>query len=188
MTTAREKSAVPARFERATPGFGEHGAEFSGDVAGVRTARFPLETATTDVRESGATVATDRSVSPVLAQMRHNSRRGPLPRPPLERFMAHVSPEPNTGCWLWTGAVDRQGYGRFLVGRSAQRAHRVSHELLVGPIPEGAGYHGTCGCHRCDQPSCVNPGHLFTGTHAENMADMRRKGRAHIPTATTGEA
>jgi hypothetical protein len=100
-----------------------------------------------------------------------------VPRPTLELFERHVSPCPNTGCWIWTGALDQQGYGRLGVNRSAQRAHRVSFELFVGPIPPGVGYHGTEVCHRCDTPHCVNPQHLFLGAHRENMADMLAKGR-----------
>jgi hypothetical protein len=92
--------------------------------------------------------------------------------------MAFVSPCPVTGCWWWTGALDTKGYGRILIGRSAQRAHRVAYELLVGPIPDLGGYHGGCLLHRCDQPCCVNPQHLRPGTHADNMADMAAKGRA----------
>jgi hypothetical protein len=90
-----------------------------------------------------------------------------------------VSPEPNTGCWLWVGAIDKKGYGRVALGRrlGAVVASRVAWEMAHGSIPDGFFV-----CHRCDQPSCVNPGHLFLGTAQDNADDMVRKGRA-----TTGE-
>jgi hypothetical protein len=90
----------------------------------------------------------------------------------LDRFMDKVSPEPNSGCWLWTGCVNYDGYGQLLVGRGARGAHRVSYELFHGAIEPGMHI-----CHKCDVPSCVNPDHLFMGTAADNAADKVRKGR-----------
>ena len=90
----------------------------------------------------------------------------------LDRFMAKVSPEPNSGCWLWVGAARQTGYGNFFLGSKSISAHRAAWLLHRGGIPDGM-----CVCHHCDVPSCVNPEHLFLGTHLDNMRDMDAKGR-----------
>ena len=93
-----------------------------------------------------------------------------------ERFMAKVSPEALTGCWLWTGAPSdntKNGlYGRFRVHGAQIRAHRVSWLLHRGEIPENLQV-----LHHCDNQACVRPDHLFLGTNEDNVADRVAKGR-----------
>ena len=104
-----------------------------------------------------------------------NDGRGPKPRPMEERFWEKVSPEPNTGCWLWTGSTSG-GYGRLMETeeRRLVAAHRFSYELHFGDPGD------LQVCHHCDTPACVNPQHFFLGTQSDNVQDCLRKGRAYI--------
>lgn len=99
-----------------------------------------------------------------------------------ERIERLSVPEPNCGCWLWLGAAHANPsglqYGRISIGSRKDRtcrttsAHRASYQAYIGPIPAGLEV-----CHKCDVTLCVNPEHLFVGTHQENIDDRERKGR-----------
>lgn len=102
---------------------------------------------------------------------------GTKPRPRLQRFLDKISPCPVTGCWLWAASTSRDGYGHFFDPDSReQRAHRVSWVIHRGPIPLGR-----LVLHRCDEPTCVNPEHLYLGTQGDNIADKMTKGRHLAP-------
>ena len=88
------------------------------------------------------------------------------------RLLARTIPEPNSGCWLWIGAL-RSGYGNIDDGKTHVSAHRLAHELYIGPIPLGMVV-----MHRCDVRCCVNPDHLQIGTQLDNTRDCIAKGRA----------
>jgi hypothetical protein len=96
-----------------------------------------------------------------------------------QKFWSKV--QKSDGCWLWTGATTPDGYGKIGADRrsttgSQPRAHRVSWTLHCGPIPEGMEV-----LHKCDNPPCVRPDHLFIGTQRDNVMDMQAKGRARKP-------
>lgn len=107
---------------------------------------------------------------------------------PLQHLMAFVSPEPNSGCWLWMGTACPLGYGRLgFYDKSISKtrktlAHRLAYQLIVGDIPEGLELD-----HKCRVPSCVNPQHLEPVTHRENLrrgvqiAGSLQKAKTHCP-------
>jgi hypothetical protein len=93
-------------------------------------------------------------------------------KPIEERFWKKVQKCSPDECWNWFGAKKEFGYGIIRYEKSIVRAHRVSYEMTYGKIPDGMYV-----LHRCDNPPCVNPAHLFLGTHQDNMNDMCDKGR-----------
>lgn len=101
----------------------------------------------------------------------------PAYRPLVDRFHEKYQAVPFSGCWLWEGGINENGYGIIGVANNkTDKAHRVSWRLHCGEIPVGANI-----LHRCDVPACVNPEHLFLGTLRDNSRDCVSKGRNFIP-------
>ena len=108
---------------------------------------------------------------------------GNMKRALEERFWEKVDKKEPDDCWIWQGCGDGRYGGIKSKGRML-KAHRVSWELANGPIPEGM-----CVLHHCDNPACVNPAHLFLGTHTDNMRDKEEKGRGvHLRGKANGYA
>jgi hypothetical protein len=89
-----------------------------------------------------------------------------------KRFWSKVDKNTQSGCWEWTAAKHTDGYGQFNIKGKLYRANRIAWQLHFGNIPEEF-----CVCHKCDNPACCNPKHLFLGTHNDNNKDMKKKNR-----------
>lgn len=99
--------------------------------------------------------------------------------PLIDRLLSRVTMVPIAGCWIFTGSLNEAGYGMIGIGRRGEgvdRAHRITYRHFCGEIPAGMFV-----CHRCDQPACCNPHHLFLGTNLDNVRDCIGKGRASNP-------
>ena len=88
-----------------------------------------------------------------------------------DRLWSRVVRDP-AGCWEWQGGRNNKGYGQIQLGAQMKLTHRLAYEFCVGPIPKGLHV-----CHSCDNPACVRPSHLWTGTQSHNMQDMADKKR-----------
>lgn len=92
------------------------------------------------------------------------------------RLMSKVEMDPNSGCWLWTAAVNDFGYGIIRVNKRNKRTHRLTWSWRNGPLTPGMDI-----MHKCDTPACCNPDHLQQGTRRDNVRDMFNKGRENPP-------
>lgn len=109
----------------------------------------------------------------------HNRRIRSTPELSEERFWAKVDKRTDEECWNWMGFKTKAGYGQLTVCQQLLYAHRFSWELKNGKVPEGRYL-----CHKCDNPSCVNPEHLYAGTQKDNMKDMSIRKRFSHPETT----
>lgn len=92
----------------------------------------------------------------------------------IDRLQRKSMPEPNTGCWIWIGAVNKKGYGSININGKMDKTHRVSYRLFKGSFNKKLFV-----CHSCDVPSCINPDHLFLGTAKDNAVDRVNKNRSN---------
>ena len=110
-------------------------------------------------------------------------KAGRKPLDPIKRFWERCDKSGGSdACWNWTAGCFVDGYGQIKVKGKPTKAHRLSWEIHNGPIPAGKLI-----CHSCDNNRCVNPKHLFLGTHKDNMDDMRNKGRDNYVRSQWGE-
>lgn len=92
---------------------------------------------------------------------------------PTERLMSRIDVRGEDDCWPWTGAIGTWGYGTFWLNGKNFNSSRAAYLLLVGPITDGSVV-----CHKCDNPPCCNPRHLWLGTQGDNVRDCSGKGRS----------
>lgn len=155
----------------------EHGFDGGVQLSGADNPRFvPRETSVCTYCGSGYQVERRHAETSRFCSLTCKASYQADPERMVARFWESVEKGPGDACWEWTGHANRSGYGRVTRRGRDLFAHRYSWELANGPIPDGL-----IVCHRCDNPPCVRPEHLFLGTHSDNMRDAQRKGRR--PTA-----
>jgi len=112
----------------------------------------------------------NRAQAAAIARAAHAAKILPMP----ERFWSKVDMRGPDECWPWKACIrnKEEGYGAFMLGGKLRPAHQIAWELMNGAMPSGMN-----ACHRCDNPVCCNPSHIFPGSHAMNMADKTAKGR-----------
>lgn len=103
---------------------------------------------------------------------KHSHAKPPRNATLAEKLVHYGHSVSASGCWIFGGTIAGNGYGQFGHDYRLVLAHRASYEAHMGPIPPGSVV-----CHRCDNPACINPTHLFVGSQSENLRDMRTKGR-----------
>ena len=91
-----------------------------------------------------------------------------------DRLLSKITINNENNCWEWQGCTIKDNYGMIMFKGEQYLTHRLSYELFFGEFDKNL-----CVCHKCDNPICINPEHLFLGTHQENMTDMKNKGRAY---------
>lgn len=128
-----------------------------------------------------------KAISSRATHCRDHRQNGPNIRPLSERLWNKV--DKTDTCWVWTGAVDRKGYGKIGVGSSKDGTRRLeivpraAWQVTNGPIPDGLFV-----CHTCDNPRCCRPDHLWLGTCSDNLRDMSEKGRGRGQTPKSPRA
>jgi len=93
----------------------------------------------------------------------------------LQRFNKKYKINKENGCWEWQAYRNKKGYGTFDIGEKGTLSHRVSYKLFIGYLEQNM-----LVCHKCDNPCCVNPFHLFKGTNRDNFEDSLKKGRKFV--------
>ena len=104
--------------------------------------------------------------------MRKKQKRLSTATPIDARLCDLYDVDPGSGCWIWNYTKTSHNYGVITIDGRQVAAHRFSYQWFIGEIPSGLFV-----CHKCDNPLCINPSHLFLGTHVDNMQDASRKGR-----------